>query len=79
MIQSKGSLCIVREDQLLIYVRGKKKVRKSCIIHILEVGFTLLNRKNNFMISALTEYAAKGIGGTIMYITLIINTCKARS
>lgn len=62
VIQNKYKLGITREDQLLLYVKGKKKVKKSYMIYTLEMDFTLLNRRNNLaVISVLIKYAAKPI------------------
>lgn len=49
------------------------------MIHALEIGFSLLNKKNKFMILALTRYAAESIGRSIIYTALSINTYKTRS
>lgn len=49
-------------------MRREKKVGKIYVIYILKIGFTLLNRKNELMISMLTRYTAKVIGGNIMHI-----------
>lgn len=43
------------------------------------MNFTLLNKKNEFMILALTRYTAKSIRRNIIYIALSINTCKTKS
>lgn len=79
LIRNKGRLCVIREDQLLLYVREEEKVEKSCIIHILEIGFTFLNKKNELIVIVATRCAAKSIRGSIMHIALNINTYKARS
>lgn len=49
------------------------------MIHTLEMSFTLLNKKNELMISMLIEYITKGIEKSILYIALSISTCKAKS
>lgn len=49
------------------------------MIYALKTGFTLLNKKNEFMISAPIRYTAEDIGGTTIYIALNINICKAKS
>lgn len=59
--QNKSRLCVTKEDQLLLYVRRKRGVGKYCIIYALEFDFILLNRKNEFIISALIGYAVNGI------------------
>lgn len=79
VIQNKDRLCVIREDQLLLYVREEKRIGKSCVIYALKTGFTLLNKKNEFMISAPTRYAAEDIRRTTIYIALNINICKAKS
>ncbi len=79
VIQNKRKLCVKREDQLPLYVRGEWGVGKSRVIHALEMGFILLNRRNKLMISVLTGCAAKGIGRSMVHTALSISTCKAKS
>lgn len=79
VIQNKGKLCVTREDQLLLYMRGEGRVGKSYVIYALEMTFTLLNRKNKLMISSLTGCLAEGIGGNTIHTALSISICKAKS
>lgn len=79
IIRNKKKLYIIREDQLLLYIRGEEKIGKSYIIHVLEMGFTLLDRKNELMLSISIGYAAKDIRRNIVYITLSINTYNVKS
>lgn len=78
VIQNKGRFCIIREDQLLLYVRREKGIEKSRVIHILEMGFTLLDRKNELMLSTPTGCAAEDIRGSIAHIALSISTRKSK-
>ena len=50
VIRNESRLCVTREDQLLPYMKGEGEVGKSYIIHLLEISFTLLNKKNEFLI-----------------------------
>ncbi|WP_375449089.1 AAA family ATPase [uncultured Nostoc sp.] len=79
VIRNKGRLCVTREDQLLLYVRGEGGVGKSRVIHALEMGFTLLDRRNELMLSAPTGYAAEGIGGSTVHTALSISTRNIKS
>ncbi len=79
IIRNKGRLCVTREDQLLLYMRGEGRVGKSRVIYALEMSFTLLNRRNKLMISLPTGCLAEGIGGSTMYTALSISTRKAKS
>ncbi len=79
VIRNKDRLCITRKDQVLLYVRGEEGVRKSHVIHVLEIGSTLLNRRNELMISVPTGCVTKSIGGSMMYTALSISTCRAKS
>lgn len=49
------------------------------MINTLEMGFALLDRKNELVLSAPTGCVAKGIGGSTVYTALSINTCKIKS
>lgn len=60
-------------------MRSKRRVGKSYVIHTLEISFTLLNKKNKFMISAPTECVAESIGRNIVHIALNISNHKAKS
>lgn len=78
VIQNKGQLCITREDQLLLYVKREIKVVKSRKIYKLEIGFILLNKRNEPMIFVLIKYAVKGIRKIIVHTALSINICKIK-
>ena len=43
------------------------------------MGFVLLDRKNELVFSAPIRYVAKSIRGSIIYITLSINTYKTKN
>lgn len=62
MIWNKDKVCIIKKNQLPLYVRREKRIGKSCVIYILEMGFTLLNKKNEHIILALTECAVENNG-----------------
>lgn len=61
IIWNKGKLCIIKKDQLFLYVFGKGRVERSCVIYVLEMDFNLLNRKNDLIILVPTWCVAKGI------------------
>lgn len=52
---------------------------KNCMIIMLEMSFTLLNKRNELMILALTRYAAQDIRRIISHIALRISTHKTLS
>ena len=79
VIKNKGRLCITRENQLLLYVKGEKGVGKSRVINALKMGFALLDRRNNLVLSAPTGCATEGIGESTVYTALSINTRKTKS
>lgn len=54
-------------------------VGKSGVIHILEIAFTLLNKKKKLMILVPIRCAAENIKNCMMHITLSINTCRVKS
>ncbi len=79
VIQNKVKLCVIREDQLLLYISGEERVGKICVIFALEMGFTLLNRRNELMISVLIKCRAEDIGKSTVHTALNISTCKGKS
>ena len=79
IIKNKKKLYVTRENHLLLYVRKEGGVGKSHMINALEMGFALLNRRNELVLSASTGCTAKGIGRSNVYRALKINTCKTKS
>lgn len=79
IIRNKDRLCVTRENQLLLYVKGEGGVRKSRIIYTLKMGFNFLNKRNELMILALTKCATEGMGGSTMHITLSISIHKVKT
>ena len=77
VIQTKGKACLRREDQLLLYIRGEGGVGKSRVVKALELGFALLNRRAELIITAPTGCAAESIGGSTVHTALKINTRRA--
>lgn len=45
-IRNKGKMYLDSNQQLLIYVRSKSGVGKSKIVKVIEMGFTLLSKRN---------------------------------
>lgn len=78
IIQNIDRLYVTRENLLLLYVRGEGELGKSRIIHALEIGFTLLKRRNELVISVPTGCVAEGIRRSTMHATLSINIYKTR-
>lgn len=78
VIQNKGRLCITRKDQFLLYIRGEKGVEKSHVIYALEIGFTLLDKKNELMLSTSMKNIAEDIRKSMMHIILNISTCNLK-
>lgn len=58
MIQNKGRFFVIKENQLLLYINGKKEIGKNCLIYALKIGFIFLNKKNKFIILVLIRFAA---------------------
>ena len=49
------------------------------MIHVLEIGFTLLDRRNELMLSALMGCVAEGIEGSTVHTVLSISTYNIKS
>lgn len=75
IIDSKGKQCINRDSQMLLYVRGEGDVGKSRVIKTIKIRFSLLCRRPELVITALTGAAATNIGGATIYAALDINDC----
>lgn len=60
------------EDQLLLYICGEGGVRKSRIVHAIELGCALLLRDSDLVITAPMGAAADNIGGSTIHTSLAI-------
>lgn len=61
-------------------MKREGRVRKSRVIYVLEIGFTLLNKKNRLIILAMpTGCTTEGIGKSIVHTTLSISIYKAKN
>lgn len=72
-------LCITRGDQLLLYIKRGKGVKKCRVIYALEITFILLDKNNEPMLSASTGCAVEGIGGNTVLTAFSISTCNIKS
>lgn len=59
---------------MLIYIRGEEGVGKSKVVNIIEMDFSLLSRRKEFVISLPTGSIANDIDGGTLHTTLGINT-----
>lgn len=64
------SNCHSRDDQLLLYIRGEGGVGKSRVVMAIEIGFSLLSRKDQLVLAAPTGAAANNIGGSTIHTCL---------
>lgn len=72
-IRNKGKIYLELNQQLLINVRGKDGIGKSEVVKTIKMGFILLSRKNELVISAPIDSVANGIGGYIVHIAIEVN------
>ncbi len=72
-IKFNGKMFLNFGEQLLIYIRGEKRVRKSRIVKAIEMDFTLLSKKKELVISVSIGSAANSISGSTMHIVLRVN------
>lgn len=73
-IGNKKKIYLESNQQLLIYARGEGEIRKSKIVKAIEMGFALLEKRNELVISVLTGSAANKIGGSTVYTSIEVNT-----
>lgn len=59
---------------MLLYIRDEGRVGKSCVVKAIELGFSLLKRRQKLMIAAPTGAAASNIGGNTIHAALSIKT-----
>lgn len=73
-IRNKEKIYYESNQQLLIYIRDKDRVKKSKIVKAIEIGIVLLERRNELVISALTSSTVNGIDGSTVHIAIEVNT-----
>lgn len=61
-IKNKRKIYLNLDQQLLIYIKGEKGVKKTKVVKALEIGFTLLNKWNKLVIFVSTNSIANDIG-----------------
>ena len=64
--------CVDLSDQMLLYVRGAGRVGKSQVIKAIEIGFFLLQQRDELLITAPTGAAASGIGRSTVHAAMEI-------
>ncbi len=69
-IKFKGKIFLDSREQILIYIRVEGRVGKSRVMKVIEMGFILLSRRKELVISAPTGSAANGIVGSIVHTAL---------
>ncbi len=72
-IKFKGKMFLDSKEQLLIYIRGKRKIGKSRVVTAIEMSFILLGIRKELVIFAPTGSAANSIGGSTVQIEFDIN------
>lgn len=72
-ILNKRNKCHYRSDQLLLYVREEKGVRKNRVVKAIYLEFNFLKRQTEFLIAAPTGTAAANIGRATIYGALSMN------
>ncbi len=60
-------------EQLLIYIKGDERVGKSRVVKAIEMGYILLSRRKDLVISAPTGSAANSIDGSTVHTVLGVN------
>ena len=68
-----GNQCSNRNQQLLLYVKGKSGVEKSWVIKTIHMGFMFLKRQQELLLAALTGAIIANISGATVHGTLSIN------
>lgn len=80
VIKSKGKPpCTNSSDQMLLYVRGEGGTGKTRVVKAIELGFSLLDRREELIITAPTEAAASNIGGSTVHAAMSIETPGRRT
>lgn len=72
-ILNKRNQCYLRSNHLLLYIKRKKKGRKSKIIKAIHLGYSFLKRQKKLLIAALIGAAGANIGDATIYGALSID------
>ncbi len=57
---------------MLLYIRDKSGVKKSRVIHVIEIRYAFLSQNSDLVITALTGAAADNISGSTIHMSLAI-------
>lgn len=69
-IKFKRKMFLDSGEQLLIYIKGEGRVGKSRVVKVIKIGFILLSRRKELVISAPTSFVVNDIGRSIVYTAL---------
>ncbi len=72
-IKFKEKMFFDSRKQLLIYIKREGRVRKSRVIKDIKMGFILLRRRKELVISVPTGSVVNGISGNIVHTVLDVN------
>lgn len=61
------------DQQLLIYIRDEKSIKKNKIINTIEMGFFLLGKRKKLPISTSISFAINDINKNTIHIAFEIN------
>lgn len=60
-------------QQILIYIRSEREIKKNKVVKTIEIEFTLLGKKKELVSFVLTSFASNKIGKNIIYTILRVN------
>lgn len=69
-IKFKRKMFLDSGEQLLIYIKGERRVGKSRVVKVIKIGFILLSRRKELVISAPTSFVVNDIDKSIVYTAL---------
>lgn len=73
-IKNKGQKYFDLERQLLLYLKDKDKMGKSWIVNAIKIGFILLDRESELVISTLSGSVANSVGKSTIDIAICVSS-----
>lgn len=72
-IKNKRKIYFDINQQLLIYIKDERRIRKSGIIKTIEMGFIFLSKRNKLVIFVPTSSITSSINKSMIHTTPEIN------
>lgn len=74
VIKNKDKMFLDLDKQLLLYIRDESGMGKNGVLNVIQIGFILLGRGYELVISVPTSSAVNGISGSMIHIAAYVRS-----